>query len=162
MKAISLWGTKKRVPDSDPGRHWAYYVLAVYPVVFLGGTVGVGWILTTTTDTSLFSASLLGGYIFVGLSVLALLTYPAYRIDATTVSKQNGWSPSFRRFLGIGIGIPIGVGVFFELLSFGFAGGITFPGAMAGFVAVVFHPFVIFFATLRYLIQRRRLRAVSA
>lgn len=158
MKATGQAGATDSIPRANPSRSWGFYVLAAYPVVFVGGVFGVFWAFTTTTDPSLFSAGMVGGYVFIGLSVLAVFTYPAYRRESATVSERSDWSPSFRRYLGVGIGVPLGGGLLFEILSLGFGGGggLGVPGFMGAFVALILHPIVIFFATLVYLIRRRR------
>lgn len=143
---------------ADPGtsRGWAFYVLGAYPIVFLVGVVAVFWTLTTATDPSLFSGGMFGGYVFVGLSVLAVFTYPACRRDSAMVADRSGWTPSFRRHLVIGVGVPLAGGLGFELLSLGSGGGLAVPGFMGAFVTIVLHPVAVFFATLGYLFRRRR------
>lgn len=156
MEATSQTQSIDSVPTPDASRSWAYYVLAAYPLVFLGGVLGVFGIFTTTTDPSLFSAGIIAGYVFIALSVLAVFTYPAYRRDSALVGERGDWSPSFRRYLGVGIGVPLGGGLLIDISSLGFGGGLAVPGMMAVFVAVILHPVAVFFTTLGYHIRRRR------
>lgn len=145
-----------RQPDVPDGRSWGFYVLSGYPVVFLLGLVATGIVFLTTSDPSLYSSGLTAGFIVVGLSALALVVYPAYRAEANSIKDRGGSPPSVRRFAAIGLGVPLGLGFLFELVGFGMSGDVNVPGFMAGFAALVIHPFVVAVMSTGYFLHRRR------
>lgn len=143
-----------RNPSRKPS--WGLYVIAVYPVVFFLGLLGTVYTTATTVDGSFLTTGIVGGYVFAGLSLLALLTYPAYRAEVARRPALGEAGHSVRRYLAIGIGIPIVVGLLVELASFGLGDGLSVPGLLGAFVALVLHPVVIVFGCVFHLIRRRR------
>lgn len=149
-------GLSTRSQESTPKwRSWAHSILVLYLFVFIAGILWLSWIFTTTSDPSLFASGLTGGFVFLGLSIFAVATYPAFRIDAATVRNRSEWNPSFRLYLGVCLGIPLGLGLVFELASGQAGSSLAAPGLMTVFVAVMLHPVVVFIAIVGYLIQRR-------
>lgn len=152
-----------RKPDSEqchskpPSRpSWGYYVLVGYPIVYILGLATAITVLLTGSNQSLFTSGLTGGFIIIGLSVLALTVYPAYRVEAGHHRESGNSSPPVRRFAEIGLGVPVTLGIALEVISIGLSGDLNVPGFMAGFAALVIHPFVVAVMSIVYLLQRRR------
>lgn len=135
---------------------WGFYVIAAYPVVFFVGLFGTVYSAVTTVDSSFMTTGLVGGYVFAGLSLFALVTYPAYRAEVVRFPALGEAGHSVRHYLFIGIGIPVVTGLLVELASLGLGGGLSVPGLLGAFVALVMHPIVIVFGCVFHLIRRRR------
>lgn len=151
----TLAGSEGRQHDVPSRRTWGFYVLAGYPVVFVTGILAAGLVFLSTSDPSLYTSGLTMGFIVLALSILAVLAYPAYRAEAATIERLGGAPPSLRRFTTIGLGVPIALGLLLELVGIGMSGELNVPGFMAGFAALVIHPFVIAVLSAGYVIRRR-------
>jgi hypothetical protein len=150
MKLINRTST----PRSGRGRYARLFLFA-YPVLFLLGSVGIGFVVLTTNDPSLFTSGLVSGFILVGLSIAALLVYPALSLDASTRHTAEETAPSLRPYLAVGLGIPVGLGLVVEVLGMLSGGGLMPVGFLGGFVAVAVHPVTACLASVGYLIRTR-------